>query len=206
MIEQFTFESYIFSVFQKPKNDHMACGDSYWLKETDETMIGVIADGLGSGPAAQKASKAAIETVKRLQDQPIKRIILEVNKDQSNYRGVVLSIIKYYKKTRKLEYCGVGNIRLKLVMSMTQVIQPRSKNGFLSGRPIDLEVHELIVEPNAWLIMYSDGIDFHQRELFDLYELFNSCTDEQINTYFSSSDHAPLVNHDDLTILIGKPH
>lgn len=203
MIEQLNFETYTFSVFQKSKNDSHACGDSYWLKETEDEMIGVIADGLGSGDEAHLASEKAIQTVKEYQALPIEEIVHQVNRTQSHYRGVVLAIIKYNKHTHKLNFCGIGNICLKIVMSVSKVIQPRSKKGFLSGRPVQVEVQEFNIEPNAWLIMYSDGIEFRATELSNLYGALVNESMDAINHYFKTS--ATRLHDDDVTLLIGKP-
>jgi negative regulator of sigma-B (phosphoserine phosphatase) len=205
MIEQFRFETHTFSAFQKPKIQHNACGDSYWLKETDEELICVIADGLGSGDQAQLASKAAVETVQHFETESVREIVHRVNEVQKNFRGVVLSIVKYNKKTEWLEYCGVGNISLKIVLGPNMVLQPRPKNGFLSGRPLDLEVQQLKMPRTSWFAMYSDGISLQVKKLDMLYNIFANCTYREINDYLAME---PLnsIKPDDITIIIGKPN
>ncbi len=205
MIKQYKFEDYSFSVFQKPKHKEHACGDSYWLKESEEVLISVIADGLGSGTEAHQASKAAIKTVRQHEQDPVCEIVQKVNEEQSAYRGVVLSIIKFHKKTRKLEFCGVGNIKFKAIASLSNVSQPHPTRGFLSGRPLDVEVHNLEISPNSWLLMYSDGIDLRNQDVASLYQILNSSSDETIEDQLKTTLPSHL-NDDDVTLLIGKPN
>jgi negative regulator of sigma-B (phosphoserine phosphatase) len=205
MIKQFTFETHTFSAFQKPKNKYKACGDSYWLKETIDEMICVIADGLGSGEQAQLASRAAVETVKQYETYSVLDIVKRVNKEQRNFRGVVLSIVKYNKKTEWLEFCGVGNISLKIISGPNSTVQPRPKNGFLSGRPVELDVQLLKMPRNSWLTMYSDGISLQVKKLNLLYNVLTNCTYEEINHYLEMEPFNSL-KQDDITIIIGKPN
>jgi phosphoserine phosphatase RsbX len=205
MINQFTFETHTFSAFQKPKNKHKACGDSYWLKETDDEMICVIADGLGSGEQAQLASRAAVETVQQYETHPVMDIVNHVNEEQRNFRGVVLSIVKYNKKTEWLEFCGVGNISLKIISGPNMVLQPRPKNGFLSGRPVQLDVQQMKMPRNSWLTMYSDGIYLQVKKLDLLYNVLTNCTYKEINEYLEM-EPANYLKQDDITIIIGKPN
>jgi negative regulator of sigma-B (phosphoserine phosphatase) len=104
MINQFTFETHTFSAFQKPKNKHKACGDSYWLKETDDEMICVIADGLGSGEQAQLASRAAVETVQQYETHPVMDIVNHVNEEQRNFRGVSFRLLNIIKRLNGLSF------------------------------------------------------------------------------------------------------
>lgn len=205
MIKHYTFEPYSFSVFQKPKRKEQACGDSYLLTEYEEGLLAVIADGLGSGPEASQASKAAIATVKQYQKEPVTEIVKKVNEGQSTYRGVVLSLIKLHKKTRRLEFCGVGNIKFKGLTSLSDVTQPQPIRGFLSGRPIDLNVQSVELSPNAWLVMYSDGIDLRNRDISTLYQILTVSSEDTIENQLEAAIPTHLYN-DDITLLIGKPN
>jgi len=205
MINKFNFETHTFSAFQRPKIMNKACGDSYWLKDTDDEMICVIADGLGSGEQAQLASKAAVKTVQQFEAHSIKEIVNQVNEEQKCFRGVVLSIIKYNKKTEWLEFCGVGNICLKIISGPNTIIHPRPKNGFLSGRPVEIVVQQLKMPRNSWLAMYSDGISLQVKKLDFLYNILSNCTFNEINKYLEM-EPTNSMKQDDITIIIGKPN
>ncbi|HET7579587.1 MAG TPA: hypothetical protein VFK33_09920, partial [Bacillales bacterium] len=64
MIENLQYRRMEVSAFQEAKTGQVDCGDSYFVTETNEYFICVLADGLGSGKGARRSSERAVSIVK----------------------------------------------------------------------------------------------------------------------------------------------
>jgi negative regulator of sigma-B (phosphoserine phosphatase) len=158
MIQQHNYGQVELSVFQLSKIKHQACGDSYFSVETDDYFICAIADGLGSGDAAKKASGTAMEIIQAHHSEEIDVLMEMCNQGLRDTRGAVLTIFKLEYKTCMLYFSGVGNIRMIMSSPSGSIRQPIPKSGYLCGRPQRFNVQQFQYEKDSLFMIFSDGL------------------------------------------------
>lgn len=199
MIKEKIFKQAEISTLQKNKTGKNCCGDSFFLKETDEYLICAVADGLGSGEEAKESSAAAISVVKANHDEDISYIMEKCNKILRNKRGVVISIFKAEFARKEISYCCVGNIRFELSSPSGKSVKPLPDRGFLSGRPHQYRIQQFQYEKESIFFLYSDGLSFGSiREL----ECIHSPS--EITNIVNQRIEQQMSVNDDVTLLVGK--
>ncbi|GGH87601.1 negative regulator of sigma-B (phosphoserine phosphatase) [Pullulanibacillus pueri] len=202
MIEAYPFANFIINAFQKSKKGKECNGDSFLIDETDDAFFCAVADGLGSGGYARKASQMAVEVIERSLDQPLDEIMRRVNDSQQGLRGVVLSIFRLDTKTRMMEFCGVGNISFNIYKPNGEIVHPLPKQGYLSGRVMDFRIQSFLYPDDAWFAIYSDGIYLNSKHAPTIKRLFYSSNEKEAEMIMESISTRFV---DDMTVVIGKP-
>ncbi|TCP23833.1 negative regulator of sigma-B (phosphoserine phosphatase) [Scopulibacillus darangshiensis] len=202
MIEYYPFDKFKVSAIQKAKRDKPCCGDSYYVKETDDYLICAVADGLGSGIGAKEASQKVVDTVRNHHELPVETQMLKANLSLHNERGAVVTIFKIDYKKGLVTYCGVGNIRLSIYPKQGKSITPLSKPGFLSGRPVRFHVQEFAYPEGGLFVIHSDGVNILSQQLPVIRHIYSADRPDQAEDYFNDLMQG---NGDDVTLLIGKP-
>lgn len=135
-------------------------GDAFIIKRwKNKVLVGII-DGLGHGEHAYQASNTALQYVEKYFDQPLLQIILGVEKDCRNTRGVVMALVLFNWEESKLTFASVGNIITRVIggpKSFGLVVR-RGILGRNAQKPI---IIERPWEKNYILVMHSDGVSTH---------------------------------------------
>lgn len=196
-----TQEKYIRSVqvetYQRAKKGNVHCGDSFYIKETDEYLLCVVADGLGSGEQAMIASSAVTETAKRYCDDSVDELMAKCNEAVRNTRGAAVAILKFDKQTYKFAYNNIGNIRFYLYSPEGVLTYPLPVKGFLSGRVQQrFRTQTFAFRPKSRFLIHTDGL-----ELKEVKSMFaRPVSIEQLS---SQIQHSILSTNDDITYVIG---
>ncbi|WP_419882740.1 SpoIIE family protein phosphatase [Peribacillus sp. B-H-3] len=144
---------------QSSKDDMPYCGDDYFICQTKEYFLCVLADGLGSGKFAYESSHAVIEEVKKNHSKGVETLMANCNSSLVNKRGAVVSILKIYYDTKEFVYSSVGNIRFFLYNPQSdKLVYPLPVTGYLSGRKQKYHTQRYKYEPNAKFLLHSDGL------------------------------------------------
>ncbi|WP_200868658.1 PP2C family serine/threonine-protein phosphatase [Bacillus cihuensis] len=145
--------------FQSSKNGATYCGDDYYIAHTEEYLLCVLADGLGSGEFAYESSHAVIEEIIANQNKDVEALMDLGNGVLTNKRGAAVSVIKIYFDTKEFVYSSVGNIRFFLYNPKKEkLVYPLPVTGFLSGRAQKYRTQRFKYEPGASFILHSDGV------------------------------------------------
>ncbi|PAD66883.1 phosphoserine phosphatase [Bacillus sp. 7586-K] len=144
--------------YQIPKQGKDCCGDSFFLKATDEYLICALADGLGSGERANKSSSAISTLVEEKHDEKVEVLIELCNKELKNKRGATVSILKIEFQTKQFTYSSVGNIRFVFSLPSGSYIYPIPILGYLSGKPQKYRTQTYSYEQGSKFIIYTDGL------------------------------------------------
>lgn len=132
-------------------------GDAIVVRQwEDHALLGVI-DGLGHGPQAQKASRAARQYVEEHFDQPLPNLFRGVGHTCRATRGVVMALARFDLGQGTVTLASIGNVETVLVGGSAPVhtLARRGILGFHSPEPL-LTQHPWL--PERLLIMHSDGL------------------------------------------------
>lgn len=144
--------------FQLPKEGKSCCGDSFYIKTTDNFMICVLADGLGSGERANESSAAISSLVEQNYNEDVDVLMRLCNEELKDKRGATVSILKVDFHSKSFTYSSVGNIRFMLYGPSGKSIYPLPILGYLSGKPQKYRTQTYSYEIGSKFIIYTDGL------------------------------------------------
>jgi anti-sigma regulatory factor (Ser/Thr protein kinase) len=133
------------------------CGDNWGWRVIDDRTVVMIADGLGHGPDAAKASRTAISVLESASDLAPAALLERMHLALQPTRGAAIAIASIDANANQLRFAGVGNISA-LIVQPTTTQHLVSHNG-TAGHNVR-KIHEFMYDwsTNTTLIMHSDGI------------------------------------------------
>jgi anti-sigma regulatory factor (Ser/Thr protein kinase) len=142
----------------KPGEDQ--CGDGWAIETLADGHVCAVADGLGHGPDAAKASQLALQCFRERSHRSPKEIVERVHEGIRSTRGAALSVAQVNREERLVRFAGVGNVA-GLIIEGNVSRHMVSLNGTLG-----YQVHRVTEFAYPWsetslLIMHSDGLSTH---------------------------------------------
>ncbi len=135
------------------------CGDVGVIEKSDNVYTVALIDGLGHGKLARSAALLARRYIIDHKETPLDNLIKGMHIHLKGSRGVVVGICRVDTTTGKVEYCGMGNIKVKqLGDKSVSYVSKDGVVGYLISTPI-VHVYQLI--PRDILVLFSDGIQAH---------------------------------------------
>jgi anti-sigma regulatory factor (Ser/Thr protein kinase) len=133
------------------------CGDSWRIAAVGEAMAMMVVDGLGHGPLAATAARAAgVAFAKRPFDSPVEAM-QHFHQALSGGRGAAAACALLNVGSSKIAYSGVGNISGSLV-STEKSRGMVSHNGILGVQLPRKQQFEYECNPGDRVVMHSDGM------------------------------------------------
>jgi anti-sigma regulatory factor (Ser/Thr protein kinase) len=143
-----------------PKSGEDVCGDAWTSLEQPTRMLLFLADGLGHGPGAAQAARAAIDVVREHPTLTLTELIDAMHPALRATRGAATALAEIDERQRVVRFLGVGNIAGRIVMAQgtrnfvslpgTVGVDMRKPNPF-----------EYPWSDDALLILHSDGLATH---------------------------------------------
>ncbi len=146
-----------------PKPSEIECGDGYAVVEKGYDLYLMAIDGLGHGPQAHEAAKQVAEAFRQAPGPDPAGALRNIHEAVRRTRGAV-GFLTHIADSRRLSYCGVGNIAGKLFSteggslgnSYKNII---SYNGIIGHNiPNSLHNQQLEWSRNKLLVLHSDGL------------------------------------------------
>jgi hypothetical protein len=120
----------------------------------------MVADGLGHGPDANRASVMAVDVLRRHSRERTIRILDLMHARLRPTRGAAVAVMRHDIAANEVTYAGVGNISACVIDATTRRAMV-SSNGI-----VGLNVHRSQEYRYPWargalLVAHTDGIDTH---------------------------------------------
>ena len=133
------------------------CGDA-WAGAFDGTqLLLMVADGLGHGPLAAKASEAAVALVGPDGTFLPAALLQQAHGALQGSRGAAVAVACLDSDTHELRFAGIGNISVSL-HGIEHARHLVSHNGIVGSNMRKVQEFSLPLTDDATLIMHSDGI------------------------------------------------
>jgi anti-sigma regulatory factor (Ser/Thr protein kinase) len=143
--------------FALPKRGEEISGDA-WAASISATRSAVIVvDGLGHGPSAAEASRAAIAAFRRDVTRPPGAILEAAHAALRSTRGAAVGIAAIDLQARVVTFAGIGNIAAAILAGERQQ-QMVSHNGIVGAEVRKIQEFTYLWPEGALLIMHSDGL------------------------------------------------
>jgi anti-sigma regulatory factor (Ser/Thr protein kinase) len=108
------------AVLGRPADGERISGDDAIFARDDDTLVVALADGLGHGPEASLAARAAVEIVRGAPGRALPDLLREASAALVRTRGAAMSIVRIDERFAELRHAGVGNVTAHVVSGDTQ--------------------------------------------------------------------------------------
>lgn len=141
----------------KPIKGEELCGDAWAFQQKDNQTALIVADGLGHGAMAARASAEAISAFLRSADFSPAPVLQRVHASLRGTRGAAVAVAHIDSLAAKVHYAGIGNISGVLIGKdkSTAMISHNGTAGYHSPR---LQEFAYSLAEQAICVMHSDGI------------------------------------------------
>ncbi|CAM5278914.1 SpoIIE family protein phosphatase OS=Streptomyces tendae OX=1932 GN=F3L20_21480 PE=4 SV=1 [Streptomyces tendae] len=133
-------------------------GDSFaWVRSGSRLTL-MLADGLGHGEAAARASTAAVHALHATADRPPADILRQLHTALHDTRGAAVGVAQLDETSGHLSFAGVGNIgaRLRTDGSWHALT---SHPGIVGAHfPARVPLHGAAWQADSLLVLHSDGL------------------------------------------------
>lgn len=142
----------------RPIKGESVCGDccGWWSHGT--RIVLAVADGLGHGREAAKASEAAISCIGNNLERSCEDIFAECDAQLRNTRGVALAVAMIEPVSGRMTVGTVGNIRI-LLLRESQGLRLDGGRGIVGAGYNKLLPESLVLAPGDVLTIFSDGFE-----------------------------------------------
>lgn len=147
-------------VITKEMSGEPICGDGWTVVQGRGRGVVFVVDGLGHGPDAAKAARAAIETVERNAQREAPDILDAVHNALRHTRGAAGAIALLQPESELCVFCGIGNISAS-IRGPGSTRSMVSHNGTLGHQVRKIQEFQYPFPKGSLLVMHSDGIATH---------------------------------------------
>ena len=140
-----------------PKPGETACGDNSAVRETEHGYAILVCDGLGHGPFAAEAANLGVATFDGLPWRGARDAADAIHGALRGTRGAAIAIADVNVTTRRIAYCGLGNISGS-IHSGGSAEHMVSHAGTAGHQAVRISEFEYTLREGSFLVMHTDGI------------------------------------------------
>jgi anti-sigma regulatory factor (Ser/Thr protein kinase) len=140
-----------------PIESEQECGDAWEVHAVPDSLYAMVADGLGHGPDAARASQAAVDVLGQSGDISPAAILNEAHHALTGTRGAAVAVVHIRPLDGKVCFAGVGNIEGQIVNGNADRHMV-SHNGIVGSNLRKIQEFTYPWEHDSMLIMHSDGL------------------------------------------------
>lgn len=140
-----------------PVGGETACGDAWAVRTEGGRCTLLLADGLGHGPEASKASAAAVAALSLHPAAAPADLMEACHQALRATRGAALAVAQLDAVTGQLHFAGVGNVSA-CVIDQGPRRQLVSHNGIVGHNMRKVQQFTVPCAPGALVVLASDGI------------------------------------------------
>ncbi len=145
-----------------PKTGEEISGDTWASAQSDNRSLLLVADGLGHGVQAAKASLEAVRIFRENVDRSPKEILEAAHAALRSTRGAVVAIALIDFEHQTIRFAGIGNIAAT-ILSTARNLNLVSHNGTIGHEVRKIQEFIYPWPKGGLLVMHSDGLGTHWR-------------------------------------------
>jgi anti-sigma regulatory factor (Ser/Thr protein kinase) len=139
----------------RPLGDEAECGDNYIAHRTGPVITAMLCDGLGHGPLAATASRAAIAVLREAPDDEPTSLLRRVHARLGRTRGGAVAIARIEQQS--VSFAGLGNVA-GWILSGSERQGMISVPGIAGHQARTFRQYSYPLPPGAAVILHSDGL------------------------------------------------
>ncbi len=141
----------------KPVAGETLSGDAWAVLEREGTLTLIVADGLGHGADAARASVEAISAFRRATDLTPIAVLKQVHGALRSTRGAAVAVAHIHLADRHVRYSGIGNIAGVISQASKSVFMV-SHSGTAGYHSPRFQEFSYPLPDGALIVMHSDGL------------------------------------------------
>jgi anti-sigma regulatory factor (Ser/Thr protein kinase) len=145
-----------------PHPSETVCGDDWTMRAEAAATTVVLADGLGHGPLATEAARAATRVLQAHGDRPLTDVMAIIHDTLRPTRGAAVALGRIEPAAARVRFCGVGNISAAVVDG-DSVRHLVSQNGTVGRETRRIQEFTYEWPAGGLLVLHSDGISTRWR-------------------------------------------
>jgi anti-sigma regulatory factor (Ser/Thr protein kinase) len=156
------------AILGRPADGERISGDDAAFVRHGDDLLLAIADGLGHGPDAAIAARAAVDRVIAEPDAPLARLLHDVNDGLARTRGAAMSLLRLDERYGGVAHCGVGNATFQIAgpsgrrafAGLSGVLGMQGMAPLGAARPRRDRLHEEQATASSWDVVsaFTDGL------------------------------------------------
>jgi anti-sigma regulatory factor (Ser/Thr protein kinase) len=139
------------------KSGEAISGDDWGLQSDAGSMTVLVADGLGHGPEAARAARAAVQVLAEHPAWDVARLLEECHAVLAPTRGAAIASARIEIRDRKGVFAGIGNIGARVLERGGQR-NLVSHNGTVGHNVRRIQPFDFAFGAGTLLILHSDGV------------------------------------------------
>jgi serine phosphatase RsbU (regulator of sigma subunit) len=140
----------------RPKPGETECGDRVVVVESDASVLVAVVDGLGHGPEAALAAKAAEAFVRANATLPLPELFNGCHRALAGTRGVAMAVLRIDVARSTLTHSAVGNVELHALSR--EPVRAISEPGIVGSRFRRPRESSYPLSPGDLFVLFSDGV------------------------------------------------
>ncbi len=146
-----------FGAVSLPKHGELANGDAWAAAGTEGQRSYLVVDGLGHGPLAAEAARAAVHEFKRCSAARPAEILANIHRALRPTRGAAVSVARTEEGRDTIVFAGIGNVS-GAILTGNDVRKTVSRNGTAGHQVQRIQEYEYPFHSDSRFVMYSDGL------------------------------------------------
>lgn len=151
--------------YAAPAPGETICGDACAARRDGSVTKILVADGLGHGPEAARASRAAIEEFAASPAASPAASVEAIHRALARTRGAAVAVGWLVPERGVVRFAGIGNISA-FVVGLDRSSSMVSRNGTAGYAVRSIQEYEYEAPPGSLVLMHSDGLR-HRWDLQD---------------------------------------
>ena len=146
----------------QPISGEERSGDGLLVHAASWGVLVAVADGLGHGPDAEAAARAALSVIERYAEEPLHALLVRCHQSLRGTRGATLALCAVHAVGRTISWVGVGNVAGVLLRAdphaspRMETLVPRS--GLLGDHLPLVTVSSIGMARGDTLVLATDGV------------------------------------------------
>jgi anti-sigma regulatory factor (Ser/Thr protein kinase) len=142
----------------RPMSGEEVSGDGYGIRASGAGHLQImLCDGLGHGPLAAAAARAAEAEFREAPEAGPKDLLEHIHRRLGHTRGAVVTVVEVDPEHDRLRFAGVGNVAGSIVDGAQRRMMMAQPGIAGHARPHVREI-ELPCPPGALVVLHSDGV------------------------------------------------
>jgi serine phosphatase RsbU (regulator of sigma subunit) len=181
-------------IASRPIEGEEESGDDYVIRVIHSHIIIGVIDGLGHGIEAAHAAKEAVRQIKTATFTGLDQLLTVCHDNLRKTRGAVMTLVDIDLIQHQLNWTGVGNIASVLIHTDNEKTETLlTRGGVVGGSMPTHHIHATQFKKNDILLMASDGIKDHFREInYENYSM-QDLADTILNQFNKNTDDALIL-------------
>jgi phosphoserine phosphatase RsbX len=151
------------AVAGRPLEGELLSGDVHVAAATSAGALLAVIDGLGHGPEAAQASRAAAEVLAGEPEAPVDALLERCHQALRRTRGAAITVVSVNGTEKRLHWVGVGNVEARVLRAPgddgPEDLALLLRAGVVGYRLPPVRVDTASLRAGDVLILASDGLD-----------------------------------------------